>query len=525
MGQVVIFFAAAFILSIVSAAFLTWIVREVSITHGWVVPPSSNRHVHLTPIPRLGGVAIYLTFAVVSCLCLIASQLFGPEDRVLDAGLLIALTVPATLLFLVGLIDDVFDIRPAVKLIFQVAAGLGLYLAGLHATDVHFVVLGTNFGAVIDLVATVFWVLAISNAVNIIDGLDGLAAGSTLFSIVTIFVMAIVSDKPLVGLVALVLAGSLIGFLKFNFHPASIFLGDSGSLFIGFMLSGLALAGRSDHYPAALTMAIPMVALGFPLVETAVSILRRFISGKKIFEADRAHIHHRLLELGLTQRQVVGVLYGFSAICALLSIVLMYPAPLSAAFVLTLMAFLIVACLRHLKYPEFREFRRIVSRTIDQRHIIVHSVAIRGASARLENAGDFEAIYQALVEGARATGMSSFELVVSGVVNRDSQRGIPIARSLNWSRSVAAFPVGEWGFIVKLFANSAEEIGLLRIHGHNEGSILFDFNVFFRELGPSLSRAVERAMIVEASRPRRSKAALHELAVGSYESANPKAFE
>lgn len=525
MGQVVLFYAAAFLLSIISAGFLTWFVREISIARGWVVPPSSSRHVHLTPIPRLGGVAIYLTFALVSCLCLVGGQISNSDRLGLDAALFIALTIPATLLFLVGLIDDVLDIRPAVKLFFQIAAGLGLYVAGLHATDVHPILFGTNFGTAINLLSTVFWVIAISNAVNIIDGLDGLAAGSTLFSIVTIFVMAIVSGKSVVAVVALILAGSLIGFLKFNFHPASIFLGDSGSLFIGFMLSGLALAGRSDRYPAALTMAIPMVALGFPLVETAVSILRRFISGKKIFEADRAHIHHRLLELGLTQRQVVGVLYGFSAICALLSIVLMYPAPLSAAFVLTLMAFLIVACLRHLKYPEFKEFRRIVSRTIDQRHIIVHSVAVREASARLENSDDFESIYQSLVEAARTTGLSSFELVVSGVVHRSSNRGIPIARSLNWSKAVSEFPVGQWSFNVKLFADSAEEIGLLRIHGNSQGSILFDFNVFFRELGPSLSRAVERAMVVEAARPRRTRAALHEVAVGQYENLNPKNFE
>jgi UDP-GlcNAc:undecaprenyl-phosphate/decaprenyl-phosphate GlcNAc-1-phosphate transferase len=525
MGQVVLFYTAAFLLAIISAGFLTWFVREVSITRGWVVPPSSNRHVHVAPIPRLGGVAIYLTFAFVSGLCLMARQLFGSEDVSLDSGLFIALTIPASLLFLVGLFDDVFDVRASVKLFFQIAAGLGLYFAGLHATDLRLVLFATNLGPAINVVSTVFWVIAISNAVNIIDGLDGLAAGSTLFSIVTIFVMAIVSDRPVVGLVALILAGSLIGFLKFNFHPASIFLGDSGSLFIGFMLSGLALAGRSDHYPAALTMAIPMVALGFPLVETAVSVLRRFISGKKIFEADRAHIHHRLLELGLTQRQVVAVLYGFSAVCALLSIVLMYPAPLSAAFVLTLMAFLIVGCLRHLKYPEFREFRRLVSRTIDQRHIIVHSVAVRGASARLDGAHDFEAIYQTLVEAARTTGMSSFELVISGVINRGPHRGIAIARSLNWSKAMTEYPAGQWSFNVKLFAESGDEVGLLRIHGHSAGSILFDFNVFFRELGPALSGAVERAMMVEAARPRRSKAALHELAVGQYDSLHPRSIE
>jgi len=525
MGQSVVFFATAFLLSIISAGFLTWLVREISISRGWVTLPSSNRHVHVTAIPRLGGVAIYCTFIVVSVACLVVHQISNFEKIELDPALFLGLTIPATLLFLVGLVDDILDIRPVVKLFFQVVAGVGLYVAGLHALDIHLVFLGLNLGSMINFTSTVFWVIAISNAVNLIDGLDGLAAGSTLFSIVTIFVMAVVSDKLVVALIAVILAGALIGFLKFNFHPASIFLGDSGSLFIGFMLSGLALAGRSATYPAALTMIIPIVAFGFPLVETGVSVLRRFISGKKIFEADRAHFHHRLLELGLTQRQVVAVLYGFSALCALLSIVLMYPATLSAAFVLTLLALVIVAFLRQLRYPEFREFRRIVLRTIDQRHIIANSVAIRGVGNKLETANTFESIFQVMAEAARITGLSAFELVISGIISQGRYRGVAIGRSLHWSRPNTEFAAKEWSFSIQLTGELGDAIGLLRIHEWTSGRILFDFNALFCELGPSLAQAVERAMIHEAARPRTARVAVNEIPARTFPRVQPTSVE
>ncbi len=526
MGQTVLFFATAFLLAIISAGVLTWIVREVSIARGWVAAPSSFRHVHLTPIPRLGGVAIYSTFAIVSGICLVGRQISGTDLIPLDTGLFIALVVPSTLLFLVGLIDDILDIRAGVKLFFQASAGFAFYIAGLHATDVRWQIGGVDYGPIVSALATVAWVIAISNAVNIIDGLDGLAAGSTLFSIITIFVMGVVAEKPVVVLLATILGGSLIGFLKFNFHPASIFLGDSGSLFIGVMLSGLSLAARTDRYPAALSMIIPVVAFGFPLVETGVSILRRFISGQRIFQADRAHIHHRLLELGLTQRQVVAVLYGFSAVCALLSIVLMYPAPLSAAFVLTLLAMLIVTCLRHLRYPEFREFRRIFWRLLEQRHVVASSVALRSAGTRLETESDFESIYQTLVATARSANVSSFELVISGVVSHGRQVGTAVARSLNWSRPAPELCTSGWSFSVKLVGRNCDDLGLLRVHGHTTGNILIDFNVIFSELGPALSSAVERAMIAEADRTRRAKLPVRDnVAVGQFDHRPQRTFE
>src|SRR5437660_12732172 len=171
---------------------------------------------------------------------------------------------------------------------------------------------------------TILWVLAITNAFNLIDGLDGLAAGSALFSTLVAFVVALLNGHSLVTVMTIALAGAILGFLRYNFNPATIFLGDSGSLFIGFMLSALALAG-AQKTPTIVAVAIPVVSFGLPVLETLLSVVRRFLSGQPLFAADRGHIHHRLLELGFSQRQVVLILYVVSAVCGLLSLFLLYP--------------------------------------------------------------------------------------------------------------------------------------------------------------------------------------------------------
>src|SRR5258708_9948174 len=164
---------------------------------------------------------------------------------------------------------------------------------------------------------TILWVLAITNAFNLIDGLDGLAAGSALFSTLVAFVVALLNGYSLVTVMTIALAGAILGFLRYNFNPATIFLGDSGSLFIGFLLSALALAG-AQKAPTIVAVAIPVVSFGLPILETSLSILRRLISGRPVFTADREHIHHKLLQHGLTHRQVVIVLLPASPLSPLL---------------------------------------------------------------------------------------------------------------------------------------------------------------------------------------------------------------
>ena len=231
---------------------------------------------------------------------------------------------------------------------------------------------------------TVLWVLAITNAFNLIDGLDGLAAGSALFSTLVAFVVALLNGYSLVTVMTIALAGAILGFLRFNFNPATIFLGDSGSLFIGFVLSALALQG-AQKAPTIVAVAIPVVSFGLPILETALSIVRRLISGRPVFTADREHIHHKLLQHGMTHRQVVILLYGVSAIFALLSLFLLWPTGSSLGLVLAVLGIGIWIGVQHLGYLEFGELARVAHRTLDQPQIFVNNLAIRRATEELKS--------------------------------------------------------------------------------------------------------------------------------------------
>src|SRR5205823_5329934 len=194
-------------------------------------------------------------------------------------------------------------------------------------------------------------------------------------STVSVFVVSLVQENFLVTWLSLILAGSILGFLRYNFNPATIFLGDSGSLFLGFMLSALALAGKQSKAPTLVAIAIPLVSFGLPLMDTMLSVVRRFLGGKSVFSADREHIHHKMMDLGLTHRQVVIVLYGISALFALLSIFVMYPGKGLVGLVFFVVGAIFFVGVQHLGYAEFSEIRRIAQRTIQQRQVIVNNLA------------------------------------------------------------------------------------------------------------------------------------------------------
>src|SRR5258708_7705805 len=256
--------------------------------------------------------------------------------RSLSLAPLTTILPPAILIFLLGIYDDRRDASPLLKFSVQAIAGAMLFAGGLRIFALP-VLFGTHrFSWVTGLTLTIGWVIAITNAFNLIDGLDGLAAGSALFSTLVVFVVALLGNMSLISLVALALAGAIVGFLRYNFNPATIFLGDCGSLFIGFMLSALALYG-AQKAPTIIAVAIPVVSFGLPILETSLSVLRRFIGGRPVFTADREHIHHKLLQRGMSHRQVVIVLYGVSALFALLSLFLLWPTTSTLGLVLALL--------------------------------------------------------------------------------------------------------------------------------------------------------------------------------------------
>lgn len=283
-------------------------VQRLAVRWGAVDKPEA-RKVHKGIIPRLGGLAIYAGFIAA----VLASVHMTWE--------LLGILVGGTAILLLGVVDDVYQISAKTKLLGQIAAASVLLLF-----DIRIDWLTNPFGSMIylDMWAipiTLIWVVSLTNTLNLIDGLDGLAAGVSVIAAVTIFLMAVELNFWLVAVLTAALAGSALGFLYFNFSPAKIFMGDTGSMFLGYMLAAVSLVGTVKS-AATIALIVPMVALGLPILDTACAIIRRFNNGQPIFKPDRGHLHHRLLDMGLTQKQVVLILYLVTIVLGVSAIVM-----------------------------------------------------------------------------------------------------------------------------------------------------------------------------------------------------------
>ncbi len=398
-----------FFSGLLSSFVLTRYVRDFASSRGWVTVPTQERHLHSSPLPRLGGVAIFLSFfACMGMAAIWAERNPLPHSpRLLHT--MMTILIPASLIFLLGVYDDLRGVGPYFKFTVQGIAATMLYFGGLRIINIPVVLGDRVLPWYIGLACTVIWVLAITNAFNLIDGLDGLAAGSALFSTMVAFVVAVLNGPPLVEVMTIALAGSILGFLRYNFNPATIFLGDSGSLLIGFLLSALALEG-AQKAPTIVAVAIPIVSFGLPILETVLSIIRRLISGRPVFTADREHIHHKLLQHGMTHRQVVILLYGVSAVFAMLSLFLLWPTGSSLGLVLAVLGIGIWIGVQHLGYLEFGELARVAHRTLNQPQIFVNNLAIRRATEELKVARDYTQVRCILTAAFGSNDFDAFEL-------------------------------------------------------------------------------------------------------------------
>ena len=243
-------FFGLFAFSLFVSFLSTRMVRDVATRRGWVSPPRDGRHLHQSPLPRLGGVAIFLAFSVSLAVWLGLSLIFPRLVEGSAPSTLLRIYIPACLIFCLGIYDDLKGAGPYLKFSVQAVAAGMLFAGGMRVLDLPLIFGSHSLPWFIGLPLTILWVVAVTNAFNLIDGLDGLAAGSALFSTMVVFVVSLVDRSWLGSLMSVTLAGAILGFLRFNFNPATIFLGDSGSLFIGFMLSALALAGAAaDSFP------------------------------------------------------------------------------------------------------------------------------------------------------------------------------------------------------------------------------------------------------------------------------------
>jgi UDP-GlcNAc:undecaprenyl-phosphate GlcNAc-1-phosphate transferase len=410
-----------FIVAVLISAIFTRIVRDYANRHGWATPPASDRHIHTRPIPRLGGVAIFLTLLCIALLAHCVPEHFGMSEFPLSQ-LTVKILGPATIIFLLGLIDDFCDISAYIKFAVQASAAVLLYFNGIGISKLTILVGHPHLGWLLGLPLTILWVLWITNAFNLIDGLDGLAAGSALLSTLVSCVVAMLGHNEVVLILTLALAGAITGFLRYNFNPASIFLGDCGSMLIGFLISAIAIAG-SHKSPTMVAVAIPIVSLGLPILDVAFAVLRRFLSYRRLFAPDREHIHHKLLGRGISHRQTVLVLYGVSACFCLFSLLLLNPGGTALAAVLLVVGIGVLVGVQQLKYHEFLELGRAANRTLNQRHAIANGISVRRTTERLESCTSLPQFCQMLRECLEPIGFDGFGLYLLTGLPADAELG------------------------------------------------------------------------------------------------------
>lgn len=301
---------AGFGLALVVAWFVTPFAGDLARRLGAMDQPAA-RKIHAVPTPRLGGVAIFFGVLIPSLLLLS------------NEGVVRAVLVGASLITLVGVVDDVRGTRPLIKLGLQLGVALILVLYGVRVETLSIPGLGIVVLGWVGVPFTLLWVVALMNIVNFIDGMDGLAAGVCAISAVTFAIIAVSLGRLDMGILAAVVAGSTLGFLWHNFHPASIFMGDSGSLLLGFLLAAITLQGFLKGV-ATVALVIPLLVLGIPIFDTGFAILRRVKNRRPIHVADRGHIHHRFSNLGYSQRQTVAIIYAWSGLMSLVALAMRF---------------------------------------------------------------------------------------------------------------------------------------------------------------------------------------------------------
>jgi UDP-GlcNAc:undecaprenyl-phosphate GlcNAc-1-phosphate transferase len=327
MNEYYLVFFTAFVLSF----FFTPVARQLAFKLGILDIPKDDRKVHKEPIPYLGGAAIYAS-AIFTML------IFSDLDKTA-----VSIMVGGTVVFLVGLVDDIKDISPKVKLAGQILAALIAVYGGARINYITNPLPGYDviYLEYFTIPVSVLWIVGITNTINLIDGLDGLASGVATISASTMMFIAAISGFDFILVECAVVAGASLGFLPYNFNPAKIFMGDTGALFLGYMLAVISILGVMKIVTSA-TIIIMILVLGIPLFDTFFAIVRRIRNKKPIMEADRGHVHHRLLAKGFTQRQTVLILYIVSILFGAAAIFFSDSEPLEGSLVIGAVSIIIV---------------------------------------------------------------------------------------------------------------------------------------------------------------------------------------
>jgi UDP-GlcNAc:undecaprenyl-phosphate/decaprenyl-phosphate GlcNAc-1-phosphate transferase len=401
---------------------LTPLLRDLAIRLGCVDCPDNDRKLHKVAVPRIGGIPILLAYIGAFAILL----LFDTNDSaaVHKALPLVWKLLPAALLvFFTGVLDDLFGLKPWQKLLGQTAAGVVACLGGLRIEGF----VGHELSPVMGVPLTIVWLVACSNAFNLIDGVDGVASGIGFLATVTMLIAGLLSGDTGLVMATAPLAGALFAFLRFNFNPASIFLGDCGSLSIGFMLGCF---GVIWFHKAATILGIsaPLMALSIPLLDTSISIMRRFLNKEPIFRPDRNHIHHRLLDRGLTPRRVALLFYGAGSLAAAFSLLQSTIHNGASGMITALFCGSVWFGIQSLGYREFRVVSQLM-RDGCFRTMVRHHLSLDHYRESLAAAMSVEECWRVVQSASREFGFAQVSLRMAG---RSFQEQFDGARPGGW---------------------------------------------------------------------------------------------
>jgi UDP-GlcNAc:undecaprenyl-phosphate GlcNAc-1-phosphate transferase len=420
----------AFLISVTVAAVLTPLVRRFALRFGLLDHVRDSRKIHGRPIPRVGGLAImggfYTPLVGLAIYETGVGQLFYSQLTKAMALMAAGLVIGA-----LGTYDDVKGANARKKFTVQIAVAVALYFAGFKVQQlaIPFGDAALSLGP-IALPFTVLWIVGVINAVNLIDGMDGLAGGVAFFAVGTTFMIAFHRNDALMMLFMACLGGSVLGFLIYNFNPASIFMGDTGSMFLGLILATSSIQ-TSQKSSTAVAILIPIIVLGLPIADTLLAMGRRALGGRPLFTADKEHIHHRLLALGLSQRKAVLVLYGASIVLATAALAMVYANSLQTLMILAFLATCFVAGMRALGYLRLDRTAALGRRRQRNRRL---RAVVRQAGDRLADARDSVELWDVV----RPLGLSFDAAALSLSLTAPGEPGTAAAESIAFTQNYAA---------------------------------------------------------------------------------------
>ena len=427
----------AFVLSLLASVVLTRLIRDAALRWRLVDAPTGGRRIHKRAIPRLGGLAIIAAFAIPLI------GLFYWDNRLsetlfADRPLLISLIGGGGIILLTGIIDDLRGLRSVVKFAAQIAAALVVYQAGVRIEAVSVPFFSPVMLEYLTLPVTVFWIVLVTNALNLIDGLDGLAGGVTVLAGGTLMIMSGIEGNLLATLLLCCLVGATLGFLVYNISPASIFMGDTGSLSLGFLLALVSIHSSQKSY-TLFSIVAALLVLGLPIFDLMMAVIRRYLSGNPIFAADQHHIHHILLRKGLSQSQSVILLFGTAVVLETLAFVFIYANDHLSALAILALVPLAALAVRFLGYDRIitaARRERVMGSVEEQASKRNERIEVFRALARSQP--DLEALEAALVAVAADLDLERLELELNFAMRSGEDR-----LRLRWSRVSGSRKHGE----------------------------------------------------------------------------------